>query len=121
MKISASVLALLLGVAGIASAQEQSPACQRRSEVVASCFTVRGRLSYWNGSPSARIWRVGTHRMLGVHRDELPKEIVARMSGFDTELLGDFEVCPFRHERPGHMQFICVESWRNIKVRPRQQ
>jgi hypothetical protein len=120
MKIPAAMFALLLGASGVSAAQDQSPSCEGRSEIVASCFSVRGRLSYWNGTPSARIWRVGTHRVLGIHHDELPKEIEARMSGFDTELWGDFRVCPFTHQQPGHMQFVCVESWRNIKVRQRQ-
>ncbi len=59
--------------------------------------------------------------MLGIHHDELPKQIEARMSGFETEVWGDFNVCPFTPERLGHMQFVCIESWRNIKVRQRKQ
>jgi len=123
MRISAPLFAFLLGMFSIATAQEPSPspACDGRTEIVAPCFTVHGRLSFSNGTPSARIWRVGTHRMLGIHNDELPKQIEARMLGFETEVWGDFNVCPFTPERLGHMQFVCIESWRNIKVRQRKQ
>ena len=94
-------------------------ACAARSEIVAPCFEVRGRLSFWNGTPSARIWRIGTTRMLGVHNDELPPELVSRRSSFDTELWGTFTVCPLTNRSAGHMQYVCIESWRDISVRER--
>ncbi len=118
MKIA--TLALLTFSMGAAVAEEQVPTCKENPEIVAPCFTVYGRLSFWNGAPSARIWRVGTKRMLGIHFDILPKEIQEKMRDFDTELWGDFEVCPFRKEQPGHMQFVCIEGWRNVKVRQRE-
>src|SRR5262245_26504221 len=94
-------------------------ACSENPEIVGSCFDVHGRLSFWNGTPSARIWRVGTSRMLGIHRDELPVELASRISSFDTEAWGDFRVCPFTKERPGHMQMVCIESWCNVAFRER--
>jgi len=118
MKIATLVVLAL--VIGSAVAEEQVPACKRNPEIVAPCFTVYGRLSFWNGAPSARIWRVGTNRMLGVHSDILPKGIQEKMRDFDTELWGHFEVCPFTKEQPGHMQFVCIEAWRNVRVRQRE-
>lgn len=96
------------------------PACKGNAKIVAACFMVHGRLSFWNGAPSARIWRIGTHRMLGIHNDELPSALRQRMPDFDVELWGDFQVCPITREQPGHMQFVCVESWRDIRVRQRR-
>jgi hypothetical protein len=102
-------------------AQEQAPACKAKPDIVAACFTVHGRLSFWNGAPSARIWPVGTHRLLGIHNDELPQALRDRIAFPDTEMWGDFQVCPFTRERPGHMQFVCVESWQNLEVRERKR
>src|SRR5271165_2120409 len=35
-------------------------------ENAALCYWTHGRLSVANGNPTYRIWRIGTHRMLGV-------------------------------------------------------
>ena len=94
-------------------------ACATDPAIVAPCFELRGRLSFWNGTPSARIWRVGTSRLLGVHRDGLPPDLASQMGGFDAEAWATFEVCPFTKERPGRMQFVCIESWRDVSFRKR--
>ena len=93
--------------------------CAARPEIIAPCFDIRGRLSFWNGAPSARIWHVGTTRMLGVHNDNLPPEFATRVDGFDTEFWGTFTVCPLSKERAGHMQFVCIEAWSDISIRQR--
>ena len=102
-----------------AGASASELACAARPEIVAPCFDVRGRLSFWNGTPSARIWRIGTTRMLGVHNDELPPGLASRRSSFDSELWGTFTVCPLTNRSAGHMQYVCIESWRDISVRQR--
>ena len=102
-----------------AAATGDPVACAGRPEIVAPCFELRGRLSFYNGAPSARIWRIGTTRMLGVHHDELPAALASQLRGFDTEAWGVFTVCPLSRERPGHMQFVCVEDWRDITLRNR--
>jgi len=94
--------------------------CRARTDIVAPCFEVRGRLSFWNGAPSARIWPVGSKRMLGVHADVLPPALAAKKDGFDTELWALFTVCPLTRSQPQHMQFVCIESWRNLSVRQRK-
>ena len=118
----AIVLGLLFAGHGAARAQVPTPAtsaCEGRTELVAPCFEVSGRLSYWNGTPSARIWRVGTPRMLGIHHDELPEQLRSRMTGFNDELWADFKVCPFTPLKAGHMQLVCIASWRNLQARRR--
>jgi hypothetical protein len=92
--------------------------CAARSDLVGPCFEVRGRLSFWNGAPSARIWPVGTKRLLGVHSDLLPPAL-AQTHGFDTELWARFTVCPFTASKPGRMQFVCIDSWRDLTIRHR--
>lgn len=99
--------------------------CAGRSDIVASCFSFRGRLSFWNGAPSARIWPVGSKRLLGVHFDRLPPKLEADMTAFDprrsfdTEVWAIFTVCPFTKIQPRHMQFVCIESWRNPRFKHR--
>jgi hypothetical protein len=84
-------------------------------------------MSYWNGTPSVRIWQVGTRRILGVSEGRfqregfrnLPEDIAAQLS-WESELYADFEVCPFTQDRPGVMRLVCVQSARNRVVRARR-
>jgi hypothetical protein len=91
------------------SIAEASQACKTDPDVIEACFTVHGRLSAWNGSPTMRIWRVGTHRMLGTRDDPLPLNLAKEMD-WGVEAWGDFLVCPITRERPGVMQTVCIES-----------
>jgi len=89
---------------------EQVQACKTDPDIIGACFTVHGRLSAWNGTPTMRIWRVGTNRILGDHDDwPLPEGLAEHMS-WDVEAWGDFEVCPFTKEQPGVMQMVCINS-----------
>ncbi len=89
---------------------EQVQACKTDPDIVYACFTLHGRLSAWNGSPTFRIWKVGTNRILGDHDDwPLPEELAEHMN-WDVEAWGDFKVCPFTKEQPGIMQMVCIES-----------
>lgn len=90
--------------------------CEKDPDIVAKCFVVRGRVSFYNGGPSTRIWKVGTNRMLGVVDEVLPGELDLRLN-WDTEAFGDFDLCPFTHEKPGVMQFVCIESVKNVKYK----
>jgi hypothetical protein len=98
---------------------EQLQACKTDPDIVDACFTVHGRLSAWNGSPTMRIWRAGTKRILGDHDDwPLPEKLAEHM-GWDVEAWGDFEVCPFTKERPGAMQMVCIESVSHVVYKKR--
>jgi hypothetical protein len=95
--------------------------CKRDPDIVGACFTVHGRLSYWNGAPSLRISRIGTRRILGVHTETAP-ENVPKLWGedvFATDIYGDFNVCPFTKEKPGHMQMVCIESASHLIAKQR--
>ena len=93
--------------------------CVTHPKRVAACRGVHGRLALWNGAPSERIWVVGTKRMLGVTgRSErsLPSYLQEQLT-WDVNIYGDFWVCPlFDPPRAGHMEFVCVHSWRNLVV-----
>lgn len=47
--------------------------CKSDPDVFGACFVVHGRLTGpYNGDPTFRIWRIGTHRMLGVYDSFVP-------------------------------------------------
>jgi hypothetical protein len=99
--------------------------CREHPEVRQPCFTVRGRLSYWNGTPTARIWIVGTNRMLGVSDghalpgfEQMPKAVRERMS-WETELFGNYTFCPFTPEQAGAMQLGCIQAAENLRAETR--
>ena len=46
----------------------------------------------------------------------LPEEIAKKLD-WDTELWGDYLVCPFTRAPPKHMQLICIESVKNLVSR----
>jgi hypothetical protein len=49
----------------------------------------------------------------------IPAGIEKQLS-WETEVWGDFEVCPFTPRRTGEMQMICIESGKNLVARKRQ-
>jgi hypothetical protein len=111
------------------SAQTGAPAalkpCHNQPSLVGKCFTVRGRLSLYNGAPTIRLWRAGTKRMLGVSASysregysSIPEELEKQLN-WENELWGDFLVCPFTPQRPKEMQLICIESGKKIVARKR--
>ena len=116
-------------------------------ENASSCYWSHGRLSiYEGGGPAYRIWKIGTHRMLGVFsgpsryppvndddifNPELPRELdrayeadnqrhrkeTGIMWTVPPAVFADFEVCPLRPEREAQMQPVCVEGAKNIFVK----
>ena len=83
-------------------------------------LTVHGRLSYYNGNPSSRIWIVGTKRLLGVRESDdevshMPKALRDMMS-WDREIFADFVVEPLTQHKPGVMQMVRVVSASKIVV-----
>jgi hypothetical protein len=95
------------------------------------CRTVHGRMSLANGTPSVRIWVIGTRRILGVVQpnerfDDLPANVRAIWSrGGDevmwaTDLYGDFRVCPVTPSRPGRMQMVTLVSATGLVARRRE-
>lgn len=101
-------------------AESKGP-CKGNPHQVAPCFTVRGRLTIYLGSPSARIWRIGTKRILGISERyaqvrQMPESLEEKLKP-GVAIYGDFEVCPFTKDRPGQMQLVCIESASNLVVK----
>jgi len=92
--------------------------CKGNPAVVSACYSLRGRISTYNGTPSLRIWPVGSARLLGVLPTEneiMPNNIRGKVS-FGQSVFANLEVCPFTQARSGAMQFVCVESATNVLV-----
>ncbi len=97
--------------------------CKAHPELSSSCFEIRGRLAFYNGTPSLRIWPVGTRRLLGVLEGQsmkgypdLPKGLLEQLS-WGKAMYADFTICPFTDDEPGLMRAVCVESAENISFR----
>src|SRR5207249_3245160 len=108
----------LLFVVAFASSSEQSLCAEQTNRT--ERLNVHGRLMYYNGTPSCRIWVVGTKRLLGVRQsgDEvayMPKRLRDLMS-WDREIFADFVVEPLTTYKSGVMQMVRVVSAAKIVV-----
>ena len=105
------------------------PASKRRTpckipENASTCYWTHGRLSAYNGTPAFRLWKIGTHRLLGIssgplaekhdpldnEHPELPENLQRAFDKSRTPVFGEFEVCPLEPERPGAMHMACIEA-----------
>jgi hypothetical protein len=116
------VLVQVLALAAEPTAPPEKRPCREHPEVRQPCFTVRGRLSNWNGTPTARIWVVGTKRMLGVSDghalpgfEQMPKNVWERLD-WDTDLFGNYTFCPFTPGRPGAMRLGCIQAADHLRA-----
>jgi hypothetical protein len=129
IQIIGLVILLLVFFLGIGNPEENlnNKSCEDHPMVSGPCFKVRGRMAFYNGAPSLRIWPVGTKRILGVSEgrfylegyDNVPRELVRQLT-WDTVMFADFTICPFTDDQPGVMRLICVESAENISIRKRE-
>jgi hypothetical protein len=92
------------------------PRCAGRVDLVGACFTVTGKLSLYDGTPSARI-SLPNGRMLGIepffeadNETFNAPETVRNDVDFNHSLKGAFLVCPLSKPRPKEMQSVCIES-----------
>jgi hypothetical protein len=122
---------VLLSAVGATGQQPQSRHARRLCEgnpaVIDKCYRVHGRAFGTNGTPSLRIWQIGTDRILGVTgsgtaddaEDAIaPDNLLRALHGDERFVFGDFEVCPFTKEREGHMRMVCVERADNLVIKP---
>ena len=118
MRMSSIALPLLVFCTGSTAQTERL--CKNNADLVGACFSLHGKVYYSNGTPPLRIWKVGTKRILGVlpaENEIIPKNLAQALRGFDRQVYGNFDVCPFTKEKPGDMQMVCVESARGLRIR----
>ena len=118
-----ALLLLIVTASGSARFFPQASSCRARPDVAGKCFSVHGRLSVYNGTPSIRLWPIGTKRLLGIIDPTdpsnapgptvLPVEIKNKLD-WDKDVLGEFLVCPLTHQQPSKMQTVCIESGKNL-------
>jgi len=80
---------------------------------------VHGRLFVTNGTPSIRIWRIGTKQILGVHPDESPEALpdnIRKWVRFGVNVYADFTVEPVAPVQPGQMQLVRLVSASQIVI-----
>jgi hypothetical protein len=112
-------LMMLVSFSGSVEAEAPEP-CKGNRRVIGECFMVHGRLRFYNGNPSFRIWAVGTNRVFGVKDDEepiVPVKVAKHLAPGARDIFADFLLCPFTFERRGWMQMVCVESADHLVVR----
>lgn len=99
-------------------------------ENAATCYWTHGRLANYNGTPTLRLWKIGTKRILAIHsgpgfklgdneensNPEVPANVERAFKDFETLVFGDFEICPLEPEQPGVMQRACIESAKDLVV-----
>jgi hypothetical protein len=114
-------MASLLLVVTAQTALARGINCKDDPELVGPCFQLHGKLFVANGTPSARILRLGTKRILGVseyHKSYMPDALEGRLT-WDDIVYGDYVLCPFSHEEPGKMQFVCIQSGSRVLLERR--
>jgi hypothetical protein len=107
-----------------------------------SCYWTHGRLTFCCGTPAVRVWKIGTHRVLGIYsgpeafdsnRGEIidgdnenpamPTNLEIAVSEFrkrmneNPAVFGDFELCPLEPEKSKTMQAACIESAKDFILR----
>ncbi|HXZ01134.1 MAG TPA: hypothetical protein VEI03_14125 [Stellaceae bacterium] len=87
--------------------------CASDPDLAGACFNVHGRLSYWNGSVTTRLWWIGTKRILGVPDDIVPPAVASRLD-WNSNAYGDYRVCPLTPQKPRVMQMVCIESAEHV-------
>ncbi len=113
-------MALAISVAGNSFAADLQT-CKRNPQIAAACYRIHGRLDVWNGTPSIRLWHIGTHHMLGIEPPEgaVMPDILLKQLQAGNAVYGDYVVCPLRKERAGRMGAVCIESASNLFVQDR--
>ena len=125
-KLTVGLLMLASTVVAQSPTARTAGSCRTRSDLVGKCFVVHGRLSVYNGTPSIRLWPIGTKRLLGVFdpedisavpdRNTIPASIGSKLN-FDKDVFGNFLVCPITRSRSGRMQTVCIASGKHLFVR----
>jgi hypothetical protein len=117
-----SVATLCIGSLASALSLADPLPCESQSLVAGACFTIHGRLRLYNGTPSIRIWQIGTTRLLGVadarfsnfEDPELPPPLGASLD-WNTAYFGDYTVCPLHPDKPGTMRDVCVQAIEHLR------
>lgn len=105
---------------------DNAPACKSSPKVVGKCMSFYGPLSVYSGSPSLRIWPVGTKQLYGLRGTgadpenvALPEKLREILATNPREVNGKWEVCPLEAERANQLRIVCLESASELRGVPR--
>ncbi len=133
MFLRLAILLTLASVQALANDIYRQKPC-KTPEVASSCLRIHGRLAAGNGTPSTRLWQIGTQHIYGIYsnrygftHDSLTLDNEAPELHFTFPkpeqggwtVYGDFEVCPLEPLVQGHMQAACIASATHVVV-PKQ-
>ncbi len=120
---TAMIASTILAAPAIAA---DAPACKSSPKVVGKCMTFYGPLAVYSGSPSLRIWPVGTKQLYGLRGTgadpenvALPEKLRELLAAKPSEVNGKWEVCPLEAERPNQLRIVCLESASELRAVPR--
>jgi hypothetical protein len=119
-----TIISLLASSQAFAKKSYRDEPC-KTPEIAPSCLHLHGRLASGNGTPSTRLWQIGTHHVYGIYSNQygfthdsqtldneapelhftLPKN-TPEPGGWT--IYGDFEICPLERPIEGHMQAACI-------------
>ena len=91
---------------------------------IAACVKRHGRLSSQNGI-AYKIWIVGTTRVVALANDptDFPPQVQSYLdmtSPDQSDIFGDFDICPVEPDVPGQMRRVCVSGAEKLVVQSRQ-
>ena len=123
-------LVLFFAAQALAKEDYRKQPC-KTPELTSICIQVHARLWEGNGTPSTRLWPIGTHHIYGIYSNryglahddstldnEAPELHLTFPKGMPDNggwtVYGDFEVCPLEPHIPDHMQAACIASATHI-------
>jgi hypothetical protein len=123
-----TLIAFTLAAIGAPQRVSKRKIACKTTQNAGSCYWTHGRLVNYNGTPTLRLWKIGTKRILAVHsgpgykrgdnkeneNPEVPANVDQAFKTDLTRVYADFEICPLEPGRRGEMQVVCIESAKNI-------
>lgn len=106
------------------SAHAENSVCSEDKNLINACYNVHGKIiMHANLRPYLHLSE--NDRWLGIvqRSDDInagyywPSDI-EKVFDYDTDVWGDFRVCPFTPDEPGKMRFVCIDSVANLKPQP---
>jgi hypothetical protein len=84
---------------------------------IGQCKMIHGRVKLW-GDGWLTFWPIGTKRLMTIQGNVPPHLDTLINISSDTHIVGDFEVCPLKKDRPGVSQWICIATASRLVVVP---
>lgn len=98
------------------SAASLSPSgtCKGHASVQQNCRWVTGKLEVFNGTPAVRLTEKSTLKRfaIGPAEEELMPASIKEKLTPETEIQGEFKVCPFKQSSTHGFKTLCIDQVR---------